>query len=102
MEAGWRAEGDVGGQAIRDFVQTEIDKNNDEMIVEDSEGFWYKGDCLDLKLWINVKKIALKLQVPLAFVRKTIKDYKTRANVEAEQAPGKQKKRVVDNNHIKN
>ena len=37
-----RAEDDVDGQAIRDFLQTEIAKNSDEVIVEDPEGLGRK------------------------------------------------------------
>ena len=33
----WRAEGDADGQIIRDFIQMEIAKNNDEMILQDPE-----------------------------------------------------------------
>ena len=101
-----RAEGDVDGQAIRDFVQTEIAKNSDEVVVEDPEGLGRKEILEIVQTWcwsrVSVKKIVLKLQVPPALVRKTIKDYKTRAKqmLKLNKVQANKRRRVVDDNHI--
>ena len=87
---------------IRDFVEEQFGKRDDEMIVDYSDELHRRQALQVIGIWrcskISINQIALKLKVPLTLIKTAIKEYKVKVKqmLKINKSHANKQRKVVD------